>query len=298
MLTLTRSVAASVGQIKQVTRVGTDALEKAIAEFGLDKDEAQRVHAHGDKFAAAITRAVITSLEDLSVSDKYKGEEVTSAKVYPSGYKVKPIGEQLKLLRDHLGLTFPKGVVQALTEQPLPQHAEGYFAIPKWQVVAPTYGEAVARVFVAIAKQRKFPNYHEGQLGPASLRQSQHSIMFWEKLAAEQPDREVLVVPAQFGMRHRGRSVRRALEVCLANEFGLGAFAVGIVILTHEERFTKYEDLCVDCSGDEASPDADGGFSNAPNFHWYGGGLRFDFDRTFAFSDNFGAASGFLSQQQ
>lgn len=297
MSTLTQSIAATAGQIKQVTRVGTDALEKVIAEFGLDKDGAQRVHAHGNEFAAAITAAAIASLKDLSVSDKYKSEEVASTKVYPPGYKVKSIGEQLKLLRDHLGLTFPKGVVQALTEQPLPQHAEGYFAIPRWQTIAPTYGEAVTKVFAAIAKQRRFQNYREGQLGPASLRQSQRSIQFWEKLAAEQPDREVLVVPAQFGMRHRGRSPRRAIEVCLANEFGLGAFAVGIMVLTHEERFTKYEDLCVDCSGDEASPDADGDFPCAPRFGWRDGKLKFGFYWTYFAYDYFGTASGFLSQQ-
>jgi hypothetical protein len=300
MPTLTQSVAATAGQIKQITRVGTDALEKAIAEFGLDKDGAQRVHMHGNEFAAAISAAVIASLKDLSVTGKYKGEEVASTRTYPSGYKVKPISEQLKLLSDHLGLTFPRGVVHALTEQPLPRHAEGYFVIPKWQSIAPTYGEAVAKVLAALKKSRTDgPHNNCGdKLGPSYLRQTPRAITFFEQLAAEQPDHDALVVPAQFGLLHRGCSVRRAIEVCQANEFGLGAFAVGIMLLTHPERFTRYEDLCVDCAGDECAPNADGVFSNAPLFGWVFGRLGFASGWWNRASDRFGTVSGFVSQQQ
>jgi len=53
---------------------------------------------------------------------------------------------------------------------------------------------------------------------------------------AEIKHHDILVVPAQFGLRHRGRSVRRVREVMNANEFGLGVFAIGIMLLTHPER--------------------------------------------------------------
>jgi len=113
----------------------------------------------------------------------------------------------------------------------------------------------------------------------------------------EQSDHDILVVPAQFGLCHRGRSTRRAREVFQANEFGLGAFAFGIMILTHPERFTKYEDLCVDCSGDEYTPDADGDFSDTPYFLLGGGWLRFGTFRASDASDVFGTVSAFGSQQ-
>ena len=297
MTTIAQATAVSSGQIKSINRLVADAVEKVLADLGLDNPGAQRVIEHGDELVAAMTEAFTASIQDLSVTDKYKGEEVKSTKVYPSGFKVKSIAEQIKLLCDLLGMNGVQiGGMQALSEQPLPQHAEGYYAIPRWQAIAPTYGEALDKVLAAIAKQRKFQNYRQGQTGPDSIRQTQRSISFFEKLAAEQPDRDILVVPAQFGMRHRGRSVRRAREVFMANEFGLGAFAVACMILTHPERFTKYEDLCVDCSGDEASPGADGDFSLAPSFFWDDGEVEFYFFWTDSAYDYFGTVSGFVSQ--
>ncbi|MBU0624750.1 hypothetical protein KKF05_00220 [Patescibacteria group bacterium] len=109
-------------------------------------------------------------------------------------------------------------------------------------------------------------------------------------------DFDILVVPAQFGLRHRGRSVRRAREVFMANEFGLGAFAIGIMLLTHPEREVQWEQLHVDCAGDEFAPEAGGGFSGAPLFRFSGGGVGFSarwFDDAYEFC---GSASAFLSQ--
>jgi hypothetical protein len=80
------------------------------------------------------------------------------------------------------------------------------------------------------------------------------------------------------------------------NEYGLGAFAVGIMLLTHPERLMNYDDLYVDCAGDEYAPEADGDFSHAPFF-------RFDDDRVKFLAywfgnarDNYGSASAFLPQ--
>jgi len=113
----------------------------------------------------------------------------------------------------------------------------------------------------------------------------------------EQSDHDILVVPAQFGLRHRGRSARRARAAFEANEFGLGAFAVGIMILMHPERFTNFKDLCVDCSGDEYAPDGGGDFSDMPYFLLGDGRLRFGTFRASDASDVFGTVSAFGSQQ-
>jgi len=284
MKTLTQT--ATPGQLKQVTRVGTDAVEKAIAEFGLDKEGAQRVHSHGDEFAATIRTAVIASLKDLSISDKFKDEEVKSSYGYLSGYKPKGITEQTNILRQLFpGIGFAD---EKLAEASLPQHAEGWFAIPKWQTMAPTYGEAVQKVLDMIKKTRsgKFLNYREGQLGSERLRQTAKTVAVFKKLGDEQKNHDILVVATQFGIRHRGRSVRRAREVFLTNECGLGAFAVGIMLLTHPERLQNVDDLWIDCSGDEFDdPDADVRFDHAPGF-------RFDDDEVGFGAGWFGGASG------
>jgi len=301
MKTITQTAAATAGQLKQINRFASDAIEEVLVGLSLDNPGAQRVIEHGDEFANAIRNAALESLKDLSVTDKYKDEEVKSTYVYPKGHKVKGITEQTNILRQLFpGVGFAN---EKLAEAELPpsliNRAEGWFAIPKWQSVAMTYNEAVLKVLEALKKSRKdrFYNYCDGKLGSEYLRQHKHSVGFFERLSAEQPDHDILVVPAQFGLRHRGRSARRAREVFQANEFGLGAFAVGIMILTHQERFTKDEDLCVDCSGDENAPGADGDFSSAPLFYSRDGLLKFFTYWTSGTNDRFGTVSAFGSEQ-
>jgi hypothetical protein len=162
----------------------------------------------------------------------------------------------------------------------LPPNAEGWFAIPKWEKIAPTYNEAVQKVLDMIRQTcaGNFHNHHDGQLGPERLRQTAKTAGVFQKLGDEQKDHDILVVPAQFGIRHRGRSVRRAREVFFAsNEFGLGAFASGIMILTHPERLMNYDDLWIDCSGDEYdNPGSAVRFDFAPNFSFGDGKVGFD----------------------
>lgn len=295
MTTITQK--ATSGQLKQIHRVGSDALEKLLLEFGLDKEGAQRVHEHGDEFVAALRIAAIASLKDLSVSNKFKDEEVESKYGYLLGYKPKGITEQTNRLRQLFpGIGFADEKI-ALGQ--LPKNTEGWFAIPKWQTVAPTYGEAVQKVLDMIKQTRNgaFHNYREGQLGPDRLRQSAKTAAVFQKLGDEQKDHDILVVPAQFGLRHRGRSVRCAREVFMGNEYGLGAFAVGIMLLTHPERLMHYDDLWIDCAGDEFdNPDSDDRFDRVPFFEFDGGRVRFGtlwFDRAL---DSYGSASGFVPQ--
>jgi hypothetical protein len=81
-----------------------------------------------------------------------------------------------------------------------------------------------------------------------------------------------------------------------ANEFGLGAFAIGIMILTHPERLQHYDDLWIDCAGDEFAPDADGVFSRSPYFEFDGGRVEFGSGWVDDAHDYCGSASGLVSQ--
>jgi hypothetical protein len=121
-------------------------------------------------------------------------------------------------------------------------------------------------------------------------------VKAFQKLGNEQKGHDILIVPCQFGLRHRGRSVRRAREVMNTVEFGLDAFAVGCMILTHPEREVKWEQLHVDCAGDEFSPDADGDFPNAPFFHFYNDKVEFRASWYGSAYELCGSASAFLSQ--
>jgi len=280
------------GQTKQYKRFVEDAADKALAQVGLDKDGLQKLIENGDEFQARI----IAGIRELSVSNQFADEEVESSYGYLSGYKPKGITEQTNILCQLFpGIGFAD---EKLAEQPLPANAEGWFAIPKWQSVAKTYNEAVQKVLDLIKKQRKgkFYNWREGKLGEKYLRQHERTAKKLETLAEQQKDYDILVVAAQFGLGHRGRSVRRAREVFTANEFGLGAFEIGCMLLTHPERLQHYDDLWIDCAGNEYAPDAVGDFSLAPCFYFYDGKVKFGaiwFDDADVY---YGSASGFLPQ--
>jgi len=227
---------------------------------------------------------------------QFADEEVASSYGYFSGYdKPKSIAEQTSTLRQ----LFPElgSVDEQIATGTLPPNAEGWFAIPRWQKVAKTYTEAVQKVLDLIKKARnnRFYNYREGQIDQQHLRLSAKTARMLETIGEQQKDHDILVVPCQFGKRHAGRSVRRALEVMSA-EFGLDPFSVGIMLLTHPERLQHYNDLWIDCAGAEFSDAGDGVFDHAPFFLFYDGKVKFDTNDVSYAYDYSGSASGFAPQ--
>lgn len=280
------------GQEKQFKRFVEDATEKALREVGLDKDGLQRLIENGGELQADI----VASIKKHSISSQFADEEVKSNYGYLSGYKPKGITEQTNILRQLFpGIGFAD---EKIAEQPLPPNAEGWFAIPRWQSVAKTYNEAVQKALELIKKQRKgkFYNYREGELGEQYLRQHGRTVKKLETLGDQQKGYDILVVATQFGLRHRGRSVRRAREIMNASEFGLGAFEIGCMLLTHPERLRHYDDLWIDCAGDEYRPGADGQFDSAPCFGFGAGRVKFFTCWCRYASECYGSASGFLPQ--
>lgn len=227
-------------------------------------------------------------------SDLFADEEIGSEYEYRSGYLPKPLAQQIALLRElfpELGATCVNP-----TNREFPLGAEGRFAVPRWWRIGRTYTEAVQKVFVALSQTRdgRFYNWCEGGLGPNRLRQHTHTLACLTKLRDQQEGHDILIFPAQFGLRHRGRSVRRAREVMKPGEFGLGAFAVGIMLLTHPERLMSDDDLSIDCAGDEYDYSDDGDYtSHTPYFYFKDGQVKFDAYWVGAASEDCGSASGF-----
>jgi hypothetical protein len=238
----------------------------------------------------------VTSAPLVTASPFFANEEVKSNYGYPQGYAVKPVCEQLVELSKHFNGLNTNDVLACSKELPaLPAGAEGWFAVPRWEKVAKTYNEAVEKVLDLIGKTRTFYNYRKGNLGPKYLRLSERTAVALQMLGERQKG-DFLLIPAQFGLTHRGRSVRRVRVVYTPNEFGLGSFIAGCMILSHPERLVQWEQLHIDCPGDEYSPDADGVFSHAPFFRFFGGGvgfLAYWFVRAY---ECYGSASAFVSQ--
>lgn len=260
----------------------------------LDGTRAQRLNERGGELQAGLKKLI----DELSVSDQYANEQVATNYNYPATYRPKPLAEQIETLTKLYGLdgTAAYAYAKNLELKGLPEGAESWFAIPRWEAVGQTYGEATEKVLGLIGKSRKFKNWRENQLHERYLRQSEKTKQMFAQLAEKQQG-DILIVPAQFGFLHRGQSVRRARETFAETEFGLGAFAVGTLLLTHPEREVEWEQLHIDCSGDEYSPDADGRFVGAPLFYWYVGRLHFGSRWTSGASGHYGSASGFLPQK-
>lgn len=274
-------------------RQATSVFEAAYNDSRLDDECAQKLNERGDE----LKKGAMELIQRLAVSNQFANEEVESNYGYFSGYKPKGITEQTNRLRE----LFP-GIGYAdekLAEATLPPNAEGWFAIPRWEKIAPTYyGEAVQKVLDLIKKTRygKFHNYREGKLGSQYLRQHVKTAKIFQAIGKEQKDQDILIVPSQFGLNHRGKSVRRAREVMNTSEFSLGAFAIGIMLLTHPERLQDHNDLWIDCAGDEYAPGAGDDFSYAPYLFFRDGEARFaTFKVDYPFG-HCGSASGFVPQ--
>jgi len=285
--------AVTNGQIKQVKRFTEDAVDCVIRDGFLDKNRIQKLIENGGKFQTDI----IALIKKYTLANRFANEEVESSYGYPEGFEINSISEQVAILqRLFPGIGFAN---EKIAERPLPKGAEGWFAIPRWQILAPTYGEAVRKVVVMNERIRKDEGYSHYKcslpFGPEYLRQLQETVQVFQKFGDTQKGYDILVVPANFGIRHRGRSVRRALEVMNANEVGLGTFAVGIMLLTNPKREVVEEQLHIKCAGDEFAPEGDGGFSEVPCFFFSGGiGIMFTTCWCVSADRDYGSASAFL----
>ena len=142
--------------------------------------------------------------------------------------------------------------------------------------------------------KRRFSNRIIGRLGDKYLRQSERSKLAEKILADQQQGNDILVVAAQAGMLHRGSSARRTRVAMAGNEFGLGVFAFGCMLLTHPERLSDSDTLMVDCGGDEYSPRADYTFDRVPLFDYDLSGIEFSIFYEDRARNLWGTPTGFL----
>lgn len=258
----------------------------------LDRQTAQTILETEPQLKSEIVALMVDAIRRRTVSDKYKNEEVGSDRVYPPTFRIRSIDAQLIELRKY----FPSlGACDVkLARRPLVPGAEAWFAIPRWQAVAPTYNEAVETVLAIVASRRRFENRIASRLGPAFLRQIERSSLAERILADQQPGNDILVVAAQAGMLHRGTSARRTRVSMAPNEFGLGVFAFACILLTHPERLSDCETLMVDCGGDQYSVHGNAIFDRVPLFDYDLNGIEFSFFYEDRARNIWGTPTGFL----
>ena len=258
----------------------------------LDEGRARVVLEMEKKIRPEIVTQIIETIHRYTVSDKYKEEQVASDRVYPPAYKVRAVEVQVSELRK----TFPKlgACMEKISRRDLPEGAEDWFAIPRWEALASTYNEAVELVMGVLSKRRKFQNRISDKMGPTYLRQSERSKLASKILADQQTGNDILVVALQAGIRHRGCSARRARARLEGNEFALGVFEVACLLLTHPERVSSDEALMIDCGGDEYSVRGDYTFDRVPLFDFDISGIEFSIFYEDRSRNLWGTPSGFL----
>jgi hypothetical protein len=273
--------------VQRIYRSSLKVLDQHSARLVLDMDE---------KLKTELVSAAMKIVQRLTVSDRYTEEEAVSRREYPFPYKVRSIEAQVSELKKH----FPQlgACMEKLGRRPLPDGAEGWFAIPRWKALAPTYNEATEMLLDLLASKRRFDNRIAGKLADHYLRQSERTKLAERILSEQQPGCDIYVVAAQFGLLHRGCSARRARVVMATNEFGLGAFALGCMLLTHPERLSNAETLMVDCSGDEYSIRGDGVFDRVPLYDYDISGIEFSIFYEDRARNLWGTPSGFMVQVQ
>jgi hypothetical protein len=308
---------ATEGQKKHLVRLIQDALpdtkciEELVESFCSESYNAQLLIEGGDELKV-VRRYLANEVKRLSDPNLYADQVVTSKYGYLSGYrKACPMDEQIALLRQYdWGRDVDwslNEVQQKLLAGPVPQGSEGYFAVVFDQTMVTHYEEdpnidqsvPVTRVLEALYKQRngRVVNYRNNELDRTHYRRSKKSAEKMRKLWESQGSPSgILLIPAQLGIEHAGKSVLRARVVIRGSEFPLDAYEVLQIVLTHENRLQHYDDPWISLPGSEYSPGADGVFGCALCVEFHGGFLKFDYDDVGNSYGRSGSASGFLPQ--
>ncbi|MCH8821006.1 hypothetical protein IID23_00605, partial [Patescibacteria group bacterium] len=164
--------------------------------------------------------------------DLYRNEATESSYVYPEDYPFKPAFGKLLAL----SLPFPDldgskvDILSTELSRQTPLGTEELLVCPKPSLIAGNYHEALVNVLELLGKTRNLKNQREGWLNSPFMELSEKTAEAIAKLERKTAG-DYLVIPVQMGMRHRGRSVRRARECFIHNEFGLGPYEVVCYLL-------------------------------------------------------------------
>ncbi|OGG72867.1 hypothetical protein A3A38_04915 [Candidatus Kaiserbacteria bacterium RIFCSPLOWO2_01_FULL_53_17] len=238
----------------------------------------------------------------------FADEERESDYGYPPGFAVRSIPEQLLKLAPHFPNLDPEPALHLSRSLPdlsfIPEVWMGrevrrwvnWYAVPRWERgVSSSGGEAVEKVLEMLASTRFVYNPYKGAFGPEHLRITERTVVALRMLSASQKG-DYLLIPAQFGFSHRGRSARRVRVVYAPHEFGLGSFITGCMLLSHPERLVEEADLHICCPGEEYhNLETNGGSSlHAPFFRFFGGKVWFEVRFCGDADDHYSSASAFF----
>lgn len=180
---------------------------------------------------------------------------------YPSEYKLKSINEQCLTIRKYfprVGFALERfegahlfGIEEANYMSP----AEGWFAVPRWEIIASTYNLAVVKALKVfkVINSNVFLRCFGSQdiFVPEHLQPGRKKIIAFNELCLEKGETDILVFPAQFGLYYRNCSPDKVFKSLGLYSFGLGLFELIIKFITHPEILQSGNHLGFIGLGDE-----------------------------------------------
>lgn len=212
-----------------------------------------------------VTQAKLIEALSHIETNPYASEKVKASFSYPSGYKPKSVGDQVKVLLaryDWLDVRHIDSIAKSWGKF---AQADGLYVIPKPTSLASrldiaehwaNFGLLTEQgPLEALASQRKFTNLRAGRLGLDRYRLAASAKSALEALEAEQPEGDLLVFPAQTGKLLAGFSPRNSRwdieHATNPAQWPLPAYVVGWIVYCNPHRLEKYDHLVIDCPGDE-----------------------------------------------
>jgi len=230
-----------------------------------------------------------------------KVRERRTTYTYPPEYQPSSIAEQIKKLQtipefSELDAAWALNEAQAWYDSlDLPEWVENPL-VKVWDESVGGYHTALGIVLSAIAREREFYNYREGQFTPKLLRQNEATHEAELKLKSEQPG-DFLILPAQMGDRWGGYSVDEVSKSYNEGEFGVGLLAGASGVYTQPNRLFRWEQLHMDLPGDEFDdPVAEGRFDHVPYLRFPGVGVGAGTGSRGDVDAYFGSVSAFVPQ--
>ncbi len=284
-------------------------IEKLLIRLGIDASGAERL-TESIHVLHEIRPFLAKKVKELSDLPLYAEQVVNSQFHYLSGYrKARPINEQIEILERYdwgREVVFPLNPLQQqLLTNPAPEGSEGYFAVVTDSTMFECsqsdhqvdQSEPVIRVLVALHKHYKHiaTKQDDSELKSSSYRRSHASAMKLKQLWELQGKPSgIMLIPAQLGASHAGKSVLRARVVMRGSEFPLDAYEVLQMVLTHENRIRNYQDLWINLPGGEFRPKATLEFDHSMYIGYSSGAIFFGNYTSDDPASFCGSASGYL----
>jgi hypothetical protein len=119
-------------QTDKVADLGREAVKTAVGKVNPTSTNVQTgIISNGREFKNRVEEAVKAIILEMTTTNQYANEVVSSNYTYPKEYKMKLIEEQVKFIAEKFGLD-PTSALEFIKTLPaLPDGAEGWFAIPK-----------------------------------------------------------------------------------------------------------------------------------------------------------------------